>query len=342
MAAEQDRRRILVTGVADYAGAELVRELEENDRVEHVVGLDFREPRRAFSRAEIISIDLRSTSLKRLLEAVKPDTILHLQRLRSDSEVESTEEMHEINVMGTINLAATVQTLPFIKRFVLMSALHVYGADPLDPAVLTEESKLRQPAKNKYSADLAEMEGAFNHLARAAGRKLILTCLRFADIIGPKVNNAISRYLRMPIVPTILGFDPRLQFCHEADAVEVLKRAALEDIAGTFNIAGDGIIFLSRALRLGNRVQFPVAPALFPTAVSLMRFLGMADIQPYHALLLRYGRVVDISKLKRTFGFQPRYSSVEAVLDLYDRSTLSRVPWEELEEQEEEQKIAAA
>jgi UDP-glucose 4-epimerase len=340
MASEQDRRRILVTGVADYAGAELVRELEDQDRVEHVIGLDFREPRRAFRRAEIITADLRSTSLKRLMEAVKPDTILHLQRLRSDDEVGSPEEAHEINVMGTINLAATVQTLPFVKRFVLMSALHVHSPDPLDPAVLTEDVKVRQPAKTKYAADLAEMETAFNHLART-GKKLTLTCLRFADIIGPKVNNSISRYLRQPVVPTMMGFDPRLQFCHEADAVEILKRAALEDLPGVFNVAGDGVIFLSRALRLGNRLGIPFAPALFPFAVTMMRGLGMADIQPYHALLLRYGRSVDTSRLKNKFGFQPRYSTVEAVLDLYDRSTLSRVPWEELEETEEE-KIAAA
>jgi len=329
-----------VTGVADYAGAELVRELEETDRVEHVVGLDFREPRRAFNRAEIISVDLRSTSLKRLLEAVRPDTILHLQRLRSDAEVESVEEMHEINVMGTINLAATVQTLPFVKKFVLMSALHVYGADPLDAAVLTEDTKLRLPAKTKYAADLAEMEGACNQLAKV-GRKLALTVLRFADIIGPKVNNPISRYLRLPIVPSVMGFDPRLQFCHEADAVEILKRAALEDVPGVFNVAGDGIIFLSRALRLGGRLQVPFVPALFPTAIRSMRLLGMSDIQPYHALLLRYGRVIDSARLKTRFGFQPRYSTVEAVLDLYDRSTLSRVPWEEVEETAEE-KIAAA
>jgi UDP-glucose 4-epimerase len=341
MSPETERKRILVTGVADFAASELVRQLEEDARVEHVAGLDFREPRRAFRRAEVISADLRGSGLKHLLEGIKPDTILHLQRLRSDQEgASSPEEMHEINVMGTINLAATVQSLSFVRKFVVASALHVYGADPLDPAVLTEDIRPRVPAKTKYAGDLAEMEAAFNQLARM-GRKMVLTLLRFADMLGPKVNNPISRYLRLPIVPTVMGFDPRLQFCHEEDAVGILKRAAILDLHGVFNCDGDGVIFLSRAIRLGGNIQVPIAPPLVPAVFSGLRALGLADIQPYHVLMLRYGRVVDTKRLKSRFGFNPRYSSVEAVLDLYGKSTLKRAAWEEADELQEE-KVAAA
>ncbi|MFI5351856.1 MAG: NAD-dependent epimerase/dehydratase family protein [Candidatus Binatales bacterium] len=341
MAPETERKRILVTGVTDFAASELVRQLEMEESVEHITALDFREPRRSFQRAEIISVDLRSSSLKHLLESIKPDTIVHLQRLRSDQDVAgSSEERHEINVMGTINLAATVQSLPFVRKFVLSSALHVYGADPLDPAVLTEDIKPRLPAKTKYAGDLAEMESAFNQLART-GRKMVLTLLRFADILGPKVNNAISRYLRMPVVPTVMGFDPRLQFTHEEDAVAALKRAALFDLPGLFNVAGDGVIFLSRAIRLGGGVQVPIPPALVSTVFAGLRTLGLADMQPYHLLMLRYGRVVDTKRLKSRFGFTPRYSSVEAVLDLHGKSALARAGWEEAEDSSDE-KVAAA
>jgi UDP-glucose 4-epimerase len=341
MAPETERKRILVTGVTDFAASELVRQLEMEESVEHITALDFREPRRSFQRAEIISVDLRSSSLKHLLESIKPDTIVHLQRLRSDQDVAgSSEERHEINVMGTINLAATVQSLPFVRKFVLSSALHVYGADPLDPAVLTEDIKPRLPAKTKYAGDLAEMESAFNQLART-GRKMVLTLLRFADILGPKVNNAISRYLRMPVVPTVMGFDPRLQFTHEEDAVAALKRAALFDLPGIFNVAGDGVIFLSRAIRLGGGVQVPIPPALVSTVFAGLRTLGLADMQPYHLLMLRYGRVVDTKRLKSRFGFTPRYSSVEAVLDLHGKSALARAGWEEAEDSSDE-KVAAA
>jgi len=338
--AETERKRILVTGVADFAASELVRQLEEDDRVDHVAGLDFREPRRSFKRAEMINADLRGSGLKHLLEGIKPDTILHLQRLRSDHEgAASPEEMHEINVMGTINLAATVQSLPFVRKFVFSSALHVYGADPLDPAVLTEDVKPRVPAKTKYVGDLLEMEAAFNQLTRS-GRKMVLTCLRFADILGPKVNNPISRYLKLPIVPTVMGFDPRLQFCHEEDAVGVMKRAALFDLPGLFNVAGDGVVYLSRAIRLGGSFQVPIVPQLVPLVFAALRVLGLANMQPFHLLMLRYGRVVETKRLKTRFGYTPRYSTVETVLDLFGKSTLERAAWEAEEVQED--KVAAA
>src|SRR5437588_6488809 len=139
-----------------------------------------------------------------------------------------------------------------------------------------------------------------------------------------------------------MGSDLRLQILHEYDSSQVLKRAAHEDRPGLFHVAGEGIIYLSRALRLGGRWQIPVAPPVFPLAATAMRMLGMVDVQPYHGLLLRYGRAIDLNRLKTKFGYQPRYSTVEAVLDLYDRSTISREPWIEVEEPEEEEKVAAA
>ena len=68
----------------------------------------------------------------------------------------------------------------------------------------------------------------------------------------------------MPIVPTSLGFDPRLQLLHEADAVEVLRLATRGDAPpGVVNVAGDGVVLLSQAVRRAGRVRLPVpAPAM--------------------------------------------------------------------------------
>jgi len=184
------------------------------------------------------------------------------------------------------------------------------------------------------------MEMAVNQLGRS-GRKIALTCLRFADIIGPKTGHPLSQYLRLPVVPTIMGFDPRLQFCHEEDAVGALKRATLLDIPGLYNVAGDGVIYLSRVLRLGGRFGVPIAPPFVPMIFSLLRIFGLADIQPYHLLTLRYGRAVDNRRLKTRFGFTPRYSTVDAVFDLYNKATLSSSMWDEAEPSQEE-KVAAA
>ena len=335
---EQQQRRILVTGIADRVAAELVRELEEDDSIELIAGVDFREPRRAFKRAEVMVADLRSRALGHILEAVRPDTVMHLQRAFCGENEASIEEAHEISVMGTINLAASLQCTQSVRKFVLMSSLHVYGGDPTDPAVLTEDSKLRVPSRTRLAGDLSEIEGAVNLLARGK-RKLAVTCLRFADLIGHQSDEPMARYLRMPIVPSLLGYDPRLQFCHEEDAIAILKRAALEDCAGLYNVAADGAVYLSQALRLGVRIQLPIALPLIAAVMGAAKFAGLTTLAPHFQLMMRYGRVAENARAKARFG-QFRYTTREAVMDLYGIGAERAAAVEETAP--EERKVAAA
>jgi UDP-glucose 4-epimerase len=336
MGAEQ--HRILITGIADHFAARLARELEADDAVELLAGVDFREPRKHFTRAEVIVADIRSRAMRPILDAVRPDTVLHLQRIAPDGDEASAAEAHEINVMGTINLVASLQRTPSVRKVVLMSSLHVYGGDPTDPALFNEDTKPRTPVKSKLAGDLLEMEGAVSLLSRSE-RKPAVVCLRFADIIGQDSVEPMAGFLRMPIVPSILGYDPRLQFCHEDDAIAILKRAALEDTAGTYNLAGDGAVYLSQALRLGGRTRLPIAPIFIGAAMSAAKFAGFSNLDPHHLLTLRYGRVIDNSRAKARFG-EFGYTTRDAVLDLYGIETNRTRP--EIEVVPEETRVAAA
>src|SRR2546430_2401206 len=77
-----------------------------------------------------------------------------------------------------------------------------------------------------------------------------LTILRFANVIGSEVETTLTRYFSLPLVPSPIGYDPRLQFVHEEDAEEVLYRATREDHRGIFNVAADGVVLLSQAIRI--------------------------------------------------------------------------------------------
>lgn len=46
-----------------------------------------------------------------------------------------------------------------------------------------------------------------------------VTVLRFANIIGSRVDTVLSRYFSLPVVPTVPGYDGRLQLLHEQDAL---------------------------------------------------------------------------------------------------------------------------
>ncbi len=40
------------------------------------------------------------------------------------------------------------------------------------------------------------------------------------------------------MIPTVLGFDPRMQFVHQEDGLGAICHSAIGDHPGTFNVAG--------------------------------------------------------------------------------------------------------
>jgi UDP-glucose 4-epimerase len=118
----------------------------------------------------------------------------------------------------------------------------------------------------------------------------------------------------------VFGYDPRLQFVHEDDVMEVLRIASHEPErgtlnSGTFNIAGDGVLLLSQCSR---RLGKPTVPLLLPAvtwAGSLVRTLGVTDFSPEQIRLLTHGRVVATDQMRETLGFRPKYTTAETFAD---------------------------
>ena len=153
-----------------------------------------------------------------------------------------------------------------------------------------------------------------------------MTLLRFANFIGPNIDTPLTRYFSLPVVPTVLGFDPRLQLLHEDDGMEVLRRAVVEDHRGTFNVAAEGVLLLSQAIRRAGRtsLQFP-SPAV--TAVgSIFRRTGLVDFSPEQLQFLQFGRGVDTTRLSEDFGYLARYTTLEAFDDFVTGSGLEADP----------------
>ena len=65
----------------------------------------------------------------------------------------------------------------------------------------------------------------------------MVTTLRLANLMGAGVDSHVTRYLSMPVVPRVMGFDARLQFLHPSDAIEALLLVTRDDVPGTFNVA---------------------------------------------------------------------------------------------------------
>jgi UDP-glucose 4-epimerase len=130
----------------------------------------------------------------------------------------------------------------------------------------------------------------------------------------------------MPVVPTVLGFDPRLQFMHEDDAVELLMRAVREPVVGTYNATGDGVLFLSQVLRMGRRFQLPLPMPVLNMSGPVVKVLGRGlQVPPHVARLLQWGRVADNARLRSEFGFTPKYTTRDVVREFFAEERLRKV-----------------
>jgi UDP-glucose 4-epimerase len=188
----------------------------------------------------------------------------------------------------------------------------VYGASASDPAVFTEDMDSMSGTPDGFASDAVEVEGYVRGFIRRRP-DIAVSVLRLANLIGPTVDSALTRYLAMPIVPTSLGYDPRLQLLHESDAVEVLRLATLSDRPGTVNVAGDGVLLLSQAVRRVGHLRMPVPAPAISMVGGLVRNTGVLEFSAEQASFLNYGRVVDTVRLKSRFGYVPRYTTPQAL-----------------------------
>jgi UDP-glucose 4-epimerase len=198
-----------------------------------------------------------------------------------------------------------------VKRLVVKSSAHVYGASPNDPAMFTEDMAPKRTPRSGFGKDSVEVEGYVRGFARRRP-DVTVTMLRCANLMGPQIETSLTRYFSLPVVPTVLGYDARLQFCHEEDALAALERAAVSGVDGTFNVAGDGVLMLSQAVRRAGRPELPLPPALLSALGSALPQLRGAEMSAEQVSFLTYGRGIDTRQLRTTFGFEPRFSTADA------------------------------
>ena len=311
---------VLVTGVARQLAGRFVRRIQREPAVDHVIAVDAAKPEHRLGDAEFVQADIRQPTIARVLAEHAVDTVVHLDVSGTPLAARgSRSAIKETNVIGTMQLLGACQKAPRVRRLVVKSSTSVYGAAPRDPAVFTENTPPKSLPGGGFAKDAGEVEGYVRGFARR--RPDVAVCvLRFANILGPCADTPLAEYLSLPVLPTVFGYDPRLQFVHEDDVMDVLRLASLEPRrstlnSGTFNIAGDGVLLLSQAAR---RLGRPTVPLLLPAVTwvgSALRAVGMTDFSPEQVRLLTHGRVVQTTQMRETLGFEPAWTTPETFAD---------------------------
>ena len=314
-------KRVLVTGLSTFWGGRVAQALEKDPDVDVIVGLDTHEPKVELEKTEFVRADQSYSILARIVRATQVDTILHTF-LVVDSTRMSGSSLHEVNVIGTMNLLAAAGAADSsVRHIVVKSSSLVYGSSLQNPAWFREETPRPSSPRTRVERSLVEVEGYLNDFAED-NPHVVVSLLRFSNVLGTDIITPISKALQLPVVPSILGYDPLIQFVEEDDVVRSIEFVMQNQVPGIFNVAGDGRIPWSEVAAICGRRLAPLPPVLTGIAAAPLQALGL-ELPPELLDLLRYGRGVDNRRLKQA-GFQYRYTTAGAVESFAEASRLRR------------------
>jgi UDP-glucose 4-epimerase len=306
---------VLVTGVAGSLAARVALALSD-DR--DVVGLDTRPLRQEFGGTYVQVKRYNSRPTVEVFRKHRPTTLVHLG-IRGFSPHSLTRRYTE-NVLGTKSLLDLAVKYG-VKRVVVLSTYHVYGAHQHNPINIREDAPLRASQNFPELVDSVELD----HLASTflwQHRDIGTMVLRPVNIVGPSIRNRMSRLLRTRPTPKLFGYDPMVQFLHEDDARRAILTAVNCDAHGVFNVAGEGTVAWSHAVSLAGSYQL-VLPRSFVGLLDRKR----RKVFPRHLRdFFRYPVVLDDRAFRRATGFAPVHDTVATLASVAHGADTTRIP----------------
>ncbi|CAN5500581.1 NAD-dependent epimerase/dehydratase family protein [soil metagenome] len=318
-------RVVLVTGVSRDFGGRFARRIAAAPGVEHVIGVDTVPPRDDLGPVSFVRADIRNPVIAQVITGQGVDTVVHLSVQSAPHEAGGRTSMKEHNVIGTMQLLAACQKAAGLERLVVKSSSAIYGSSSRDPAMFTEDMSAKRMPRSGYAKDVLEVEGYVRGFARRRP-DVAVTLLRAANAVGPRVRTPLTDYFRLPVVPTVLGFDARLQLLHESYLLGALEHATLGGVHGTFNVAGDGLLVLSQALRRLGRPTVPVPAFALGAIGAVSQQAGVKGLQAELSGFLTFGRGLDTTRMRSVLGFRPAYTTAEAFADFGRSIAPGRLP----------------
>lgn len=290
---------VLVTGAAGALAQQVIKRLRQSC---NLVIVDAREQVDLGKDIPSYCVDFNQRIFEDLFRRYTFDRVIHLGRIRSSQL--SRMRRYNANVLGTQKLLDLSQKYG-IRRVVVLSTYHVYGAMAYNPALINESAPLKSAGLSADLIDSVELESlASIYLWRYP--ELNISVLRPCNIVGPSVRNTTSKLLASPRVPVLAGFSPMMQFIHIDDMADAIVLASQKPTRGIFNVAPNDWVAYQRALELSGctRIPIPSIPPVVPRLI--LRTLGRNRFPAYLMDFFKYPVVIDGRAFEKEFGFTPK------------------------------------
>ncbi|HEX5146665.1 MAG TPA: NAD-dependent epimerase/dehydratase family protein [Conexibacter sp.] len=314
--------RVVITGASGNVGTSLLAALAHEPAVESIVALARRPAHFADPRVESVAADVANAELEPLFAGA--DAVVHLAWLIQPSRDDRLTRA--VNVEDTRRVLAAAAHAG-VRTVVHASSVGAYSPGPKDRRV--DESWPTDGIDSLfYARHKAETERMLDRFERDRPRVRVVR-LRPGLIFkreaatgirrlfaGPLLPNALVRRELIPFVPDV----PRLRFqaVHSRDVGEAYRLALVSDARGAFNVAADPVLDpRTLAGALGAR-RVPLRAGLLRAAADASWRLRLQPSPPGWIDLALAIPLMDTTRARDVLGWQPRRSSVEALLELLD------------------------
>lgn len=300
---------VAITGISGNLGRALARQLHGHERI---IGIDRRPFPGRPKDLEHHTVDLRKRRAEDLFRRGNVKALIHMGIIH-DPRL-SAEEHHQHNVIGTAK-ALEYCARHGVQKLVVLSSANVYGPHPDNTNFLTEDAPLMAAARFGDIRDLVEVD----ILAQSFIWKhpeIETVILRPVHIVGPRIRNAPSSYLRLQRPWKLMGFDPMVQLIHVQDVCRALSLALTQGARGVYNVVGPGEVPLSSALEVLGRRPIPVPHVIARPVLERMFALRLVDFPPGEIDYIQFLCTVDGSRFVRELGWKPAMDMRTTILSV--------------------------
>ena len=275
--------KILITGAAGGQG----RLVAHRAMADFDVCVVDREPMCEFENRAAVRgyvVDLMRRKFEDVIRHERPDAVVHLafvRHFRTDLETR-----HKVNVAGT-RLLLDYCAEYGVRQLVMLSSAYAYGALPENPSYLPEDAPLNVSRNYPEIRDIAEVDTLCSAFLWQHP-EVRTAILRPVNVLGDSVHSAIGTYLKQSYVPTILGFDPMMQFLHEEDLARAILLAVERKLRGVFNVAGPGAVPLHVAVEESGGTHLPLPEIALRPLLQRLFGLGLYPVPPGAIDFIKY------------------------------------------------------
>lgn len=298
-----EKKKILLIGIAGGLAQITARLILTEHPNWEILGIDSRDVSKVPALPGLTSLEIKYSrgNFENLFRTHQFDVVYHLGRLShaSNTHNELAKRM-DLSVMGTSRILDLCERSQ-VKKVIILSTFHVYGALPDNPIFLNEDAPLRASIKHPELRDVIEMDQICSTWMWKNQNSISTVVLRPCNIIGTQIQNAMTRFLAGPVALSPMDYNPFFQFIHEFDMANILYKAMVSIPIGTYNVAGDDFISFREALKVVGTKGVPFPMVL---AGGLNRALKKLSINVPDYLLdyLKYSCLISNHELKKHLG----------------------------------------